>query len=307
MLKSFYLPAPCFLITRIGRSATLAGKVFRKPWLPCGRLRTCPLNSLSTSRNQQFFNLCEALKFLWNCTGIHVILDWEKSAWRHCPTLALLESFLIQVKSCHFFLYPLLLVNRRLLKVNASTLVAGCAVVGQEQPFVPGVERKQHFEPEASELCVQLFRGHGVEHYLNKNNSLLRDISQKEWLAPETNNLWALCSALSHWTLLASPCRWALNRFCVSWLVSLAQRTLLSLGLPSLSFTFSMSLKPSLTLLVTRAGRLQVLKCCCVLFVVHVQLLIGSRLNFLNFSQYTVQPHDTFFVGLCINAWIWCV
>ena len=75
MLKSFYLPAPCFLITRIGRSATLAGKVFRKPWIPCGRLRTCPLNSLSTSRNQQFFNLCEALKFLWNCTGIHVILD----------------------------------------------------------------------------------------------------------------------------------------------------------------------------------------------------------------------------------------
>ena len=96
------------------------------------------------------------------------------------PTLALLESFLVQVKSCHFFLYPLLLVNRRLLKVNASTLVAGCAVVGQEQPFVPGVERKQHFEPEASELCVQLFRGHGVEHYLNKNNSLLQDISQKE-------------------------------------------------------------------------------------------------------------------------------
>ena len=202
MLKSFYLPAPCFLITRIGRSATLAGKVFRKPWLPCGRLRTCPLNSLSTSRNQQFFNLCEALKFLWNCTGIHVILDWEKSAWRHCPTLALLESFLIQVKSCHFFLYPLLLVNRRLLKVNASTLVTGCAVVGQEQPFVPGIERKQHFEPEASELCVQLFRGHGVEHYLNKNNSLLRDIIVKRsdlhqkqigclssfW----TCNLWAL-------------------------------------------------------------------------------------------------------------------
>ena len=35
----------------------------------------------------------------------------------------MLESFLVQVKSCHFFLYPVLLVNRRLLRVNPATAV----------------------------------------------------------------------------------------------------------------------------------------------------------------------------------------
>ena len=36
-------PAPCFLITNIGRSLTLAGRLFRKPWISWGRLSTCPL------------------------------------------------------------------------------------------------------------------------------------------------------------------------------------------------------------------------------------------------------------------------
>ena len=36
-------PAPCFLITNIGRSLMLAGRLFRKPWMSWGRLSTCPL------------------------------------------------------------------------------------------------------------------------------------------------------------------------------------------------------------------------------------------------------------------------
>ena len=36
-------PAPCFLITNIGRSLMLAGRLFRKPWISWGRLSTCPL------------------------------------------------------------------------------------------------------------------------------------------------------------------------------------------------------------------------------------------------------------------------
>ena len=36
-------PAPCLLITNIGRSLMLAGRLFRKPWMSWGRLSTCPL------------------------------------------------------------------------------------------------------------------------------------------------------------------------------------------------------------------------------------------------------------------------
>ena len=35
-------PAPCFLITNIGRSLTLAARLFRKPWISSGRLSTLP-------------------------------------------------------------------------------------------------------------------------------------------------------------------------------------------------------------------------------------------------------------------------
>ena len=36
-------PAPCSLITNIGRSLMLAGRLFRKPWMSWGRLSACPL------------------------------------------------------------------------------------------------------------------------------------------------------------------------------------------------------------------------------------------------------------------------
>ena len=39
-----------------------------------------------------------------------------------------------------------------------------------------------------------------------------------------SGNLRALCSAVWHWYLLAPPCRWALSRFCASWLFSSARR-----------------------------------------------------------------------------------
>ena len=71
-------PALCFLITKIGRSLTLAGRMFGKPW-PClswERLRTCSLYPRSSpltavlsvyrhygecSRNEQFLHFAEAL------------------------------------------------------------------------------------------------------------------------------------------------------------------------------------------------------------------------------------------------------
>ena len=68
-------PAPCFLITNIGRSLTLAGRLFRKPWISWGRLSTLSLVSALTpvfiytvnrhygerSCNQQFLDFTEAL------------------------------------------------------------------------------------------------------------------------------------------------------------------------------------------------------------------------------------------------------
>ena len=66
-------PAPCFLITNIGRSLTLAGRLFRKPWISWGRLSTLALVSALTpvftvnrhygerSCNQQFLDFTEAL------------------------------------------------------------------------------------------------------------------------------------------------------------------------------------------------------------------------------------------------------
>ena len=55
-------------ITNIGRSLTLAGRLFRKPWMSWGRLSTCPLyprwppkHYRERSRSQQFLDFTEAL------------------------------------------------------------------------------------------------------------------------------------------------------------------------------------------------------------------------------------------------------
>ena len=66
-------PAPCFLITNIGRSLTLAGRLFRKPWMSWGTdwvrvpcIRVDPVFTVNRhyrerSCNQQFLDFTEAL------------------------------------------------------------------------------------------------------------------------------------------------------------------------------------------------------------------------------------------------------
>ena len=54
-----------------------------------------------------------------------------------------------------------------------------------------------------------LFHFHSDQHYLRFDPAA---------------SVWAVCSAVWHWCLLASRCRWTLSCFCASWLVSSAQR-----------------------------------------------------------------------------------
>ena len=51
-------PAPCSLITNIGRSLMLAGRLFRKPWMSWGRLSACILSSID--RHRRFQDPCRS-------------------------------------------------------------------------------------------------------------------------------------------------------------------------------------------------------------------------------------------------------
>ena len=166
--------------------------------------------------------------------------------------LLMLESVLVQVQSCYFVLYPLLLLYRRFSSWSTgihgcvSAVVFDCVVVGQQNLFCSrrralqifltwrpwslrlatscswrrerkysNIERRHYFESAVYKLCAQLFLSAEAELFLSLQKSKF-----------------ALFS-LSYFC--ASPCCWSLRLRCafVSWsgLARLCSRLVLKTNL----------------------------------------------------------------------------